>query len=266
MPKINCAFCSKEKQIYPYQIKKSTTGLFFCDNKCSGQYYTKEHPVKICKICGQEKHPKNGICESQFFKRTNNLEKLGFDVSKIGTKDIFAEYNRIKDKLEQLYYVEEKSMLVIMKMFDIPSTRTLDLLFRFFDIKSKNFSDAAKQALKHRRSIPHSNTRYMTGTHTSWEGNEIYYRSSYELDYMKTLDEAKVSYQGENYLRFEYYDTQMQKMRIAVPDFYLPESNTIVEIKGNWTYNPQNMIDKVKAYKEAGYNFKLILEHKEIDV
>ena len=26
------------------------------------------------------------------------------------------------------------------------------------------------------------------------------------------------------------------------------------------------MIDKVKAYKENGYNFKLILEHKETDI
>ena len=26
------------------------------------------------------------------------------------------------------------------------------------------------------------------------------------------------------------------------------------------------MLDKVKAYKELGYNFKLILEHKEVDI
>ena len=26
------------------------------------------------------------------------------------------------------------------------------------------------------------------------------------------------------------------------------------------------MLDKVKAYKKLGYNFKLILEHKEVDI
>ena len=82
---------------------------------------------------------------------------------------------------------------------------------------------------------------------------------------MKELDKAKISYQGEGYLRFEYYDTQMNKKRTAYPDFYLPESNTIVEIKSKFTLNPQNMVDKVKAYKEAGYNFKLILNHKEVE-
>jgi predicted nuclease of restriction endonuclease-like RecB superfamily len=55
------------------------------------------------------------------------------------------------------------------------------------------------------------------------------------------------------------------KQRVAIPDFYLSESNTIVEIKSNWTYDEQNMKDKFKVYKEHGYNFKLILEGKEVD-
>lgn len=264
---VQCAYCGKDKEILRYQWKRSKTQLFFCDNKCSGSYYKKDYPVQTCKVCGEPKHPNNGICESQFFKQSVNLQKIGFDISKIGTKDIFAEYDIIKEKLEKLYYVEEESILTLMKKFDIPSTRTFDLLFKFFDIKARNFSNACHNSLKHGRLTPgHSNYKYMTGWHTSWEGHEIYYRSSYELEYMKALDEAKISYQGENYVRFEYYDTQMKKMRVALPDFYLPESNTIVEIKSNWTYNPQNMIDKAKAYREAGYNFKLILEHKEVDI
>ena len=39
--------------------------------------------------------------------------------------------------------------------------------------------------------------------------------------------------------------------------------NMIVEIKSTFTYDEQNMKDKVKAYNEQGYNFKLILEHQE---
>ena len=269
MPKINCAFCGKEKQVYPYQIKKSKTGLLFCNNKCQAHYYNPPKEVKKCKICGQEKHPKNGICEAQFLRSPVNLQKMGFDVSKIGTKDVFNEYNKLKDKIENLYFNEEKSTLDLMKMFNIPSTLTMHLLFKFLGLKRRELTKSqflsyknGKQPIKAFSDKIH----YKHGFHTSWEGKELFYRSSYELDYMKALDEAQVSYEGENYLRFEYYDTQMQKMRIAVPDFYLPESNTIVEIKSNYTYDPQNMIDKVKAYKEAGYNFKLILEHKETDI
>lgn len=32
------------------------------------------------------------------------------------------------------------------------------------------------------------------------------------------------------------------------------------------TIDIQNMKDKVKKYRELGYNFKLILEHKEVDI
>lgn len=55
----------------------------------------------------------------------------------------------------------------------------------------------------------------------------------------------------------------LKKKRIAIPDFYLVDNNEIVEIKSNWTYDEQNMKDKIKVYKDNGYNVKLILEHKE---
>lgn len=67
-------------------------------------------------------------------------------------------------------------------------------------------------------------------------------------------------------MRIQYFDTQKNKQRIAIPDFYLPETNTIVEIKSSWTLDIQNMKDKFIAYKKLGYNTKLIYEHKEVDI
>ena len=61
----------------------------------------------------------------------------------------------------------------------------------------------------------------------------------------------------------KYFNTNLNEYHCAIPDFYLPETNTIVEIKSNWTLDIQEMKDKVKAYKDLGYNFKLILEHKD---
>lgn len=52
--------------------------------------------------------------------------------------------------------------------------------------------------------------------------------------------------------------------RGAIPDFYIPSTNTIIEIKSSWTLDEQNMKDKMKAYLDLGYNFKLICDHKEI--
>ena len=65
--------------------------------------------------------------------------------------------------------------------------------------------------------------------------------------------------------RFWYWDSQEQKQRVAIPDFYIPEQNLIVEIKSNYTYDEQNMIDRVKSFKDHGYKFKLMLNKKEID-
>lgn len=51
---------------------------------------------------------------------------------------------------------------------------------------------------------------------------------------------------------------------MAIPDFYIPSENKIVEIKSDWTYDEQNMKDRIKAYKKHGYTVDVILEHKLI--
>ena len=79
----------------------------------------------------------------------------------------------------------------------------------------------------------------------------------------KELDEQKIDYEVES-LVIPYFDSQKEKYRCAIPDFYIPNQNLIVEIKSNWTLNKQNMIDKFESYKQLGYNYKLICEHKEI--
>lgn len=63
-------------------------------------------------------------------------------------------------------------------------------------------------------------------------------------------------------LRILYWDSQVLKNRIAVPDFLILDENKIVEIKGAYKYDEQNMIDKKKAYLKKGYKFELIYEHK----
>ena len=56
----------------------------------------------------------------------------------------------------------------------------------------------------------------------------------------------------------------LAKERVAIPDFYLPRTNEIVEIKSTWTYNKQEMNDKFEAYRNLGYIPKLILDRKEV--
>ena len=105
--------------------------------------------------------------------------------------------------------------------------------------------------------------QYKQQWHITWNNKEVYLRSSYELDYAKELDKHQIDYEVE-FKHIKYWNSLKQEYRCAIPDFYIPSTNTIVEIKSNWTLNIQNMKDKMKAYKDLGYNFKLICDHKEI--
>ena len=91
--------------------------------------------------------------------------------------------------------------------------------------------------------------------------------STFECHCFLRLDECKIPYFYEK-VRIKYFDTQRNKERVAVPDFYLPETKELVEIKSSWTLKGkvQEMKDKFKAYREQGYNPKLILDKVEQDL
>ena len=67
------------------------------------------------------------------------------------------------------------------------------------------------------------------------------------------------------HLRIKYFDTQENQYRIAIPDFYLPESNTIIEVKATYWLDEINMQNKKASYANLGYKFKLYLDHQIID-
>lgn len=260
---VQCAYCGKPKEVFACYIKRSKSNLFFCDNKCSAQYRYRLNEKPKCGVCGLPKHDDNGICKSRFFINTETLDKVGFNTNTIGTPDVFVECDKLKCRLYDLYYIENKSLVEIKEMFCIRNIRSIELLFNLLNIERRDFRESVVNSYDTGRANTSCN-KYLRGYHVSWEGLVMFYRSSYELDYMIELDKQRIKYRGENYLKFEYYDTQMKKMRTALPDFYLPETNTIVEIKSCWTYDRQNMIDRVSVYTKNGYSFKLILDHKEV--
>ena len=60
----------------------------------------------------------------------------------------------------------------------------------------------------------------------------------------------------------EYFDSKKKRTRFAIPDFYLPDHNVIIEVKSRVTFDKRNMLDKINAYLEQGYDFVLEYEHK----
>lgn len=211
----------------------------------------KQHS-KRCNVCGQTICQYPDICKSCFLKQHNNpsiatkLVNLGFDLSSIGTPRVYQEVFKMFRILRKLYYKLELSTIDIQKIIKAKSARSVELLFKFAGIVRRSSTQSVRIAYKQGKCHkPHVNSKipYKQGWHTTWENKQVFYRSSYELNYAKSLDEQQIEYNCES-PRIVYFDSQRQTERVAIPDFHLLKTNTIVEIKSSFTYNRQEMIDK----------------------
>lgn len=231
----------------------------------------KEVSPGCCHVCG-EYHCKKKFCKKHNFQQLIGLVKhFGFNAKIIGTSEVFKEFNRVRKIIYDLYWIEGKSLLELGKMFGFSDGRMPSYLFKILEIPLRTLSQATSNSIKlgKLKIVSDKNCGIIKNIkqswHETWNGEKVYLRSSYELDYAKELDFNRVKYCVE-YLKVEYYDSILNKMRIAIPDFYLPDTNEIVEIKSDFTLNIQEMIDKFNKYKELGYFPKLILEHEEVDL
>lgn len=228
--------------------------------------------AKICSICGSE-NCSHEFCRKHNLQQLNGLVKyLGFDKTAIGTDRVFDEFKRIRDMVYNLYWNLGYSRVDLGKKFGYPGgTMPMNVLKRTLEIPSRTQSEAVSNAiLLNKTSLPKIDQttgfiKCTTEHHITWTGKEVYLRSSYEIDYANFLDKNKILYSVEE-LRLEYYDSQQNRIRIAVPDFYLPLTNELVEIKSDFTLNIQEMTDKFNEYRKQGYVPKLILEKEEIDL
>lgn len=216
-----------------------------------------------CWFCGKL-HCKNDICKKLTAANVRNLIKyFNFNSNTLGTENAILEYNRIKNELIDLYFIKRLPSKELEKIYNYPS-HINQQIFPMFDLIGRNLSESVILSyLEHRMPEKDIKNQYHSTWHTTWDDKEVYLRSSYELEYAQELDSKQIKYDVES-LRIKYFDTQENSYRCAIPDFYLPDTNTIVEIKSTWTYDEQNMKDKFRAYKDLGYNTKLILDKKEL--
>ena len=195
---------------------------------------------------------------------------MGFDSTKIGTKEVKKEFNRVSKMIYNLYWNENYSLTDLAQKFNykrIIPAKTMDNL----EIPRRSFSESNKIALltgKRNLQSPKHNHIFKNKIihHITWDGREVCLRSSYEEDFANLLDLKQIKYYVEK-IRIKYLDTTRNgEERIAVPDFYLPDTNELIEIKSDFTLDIENLILKFEEYKKNGYTPKLILEHKEIDL
>ena len=273
--KHNCSkFCSKSCAAKFNNKSRIESGWKPSEEQCKKtsntlkQYYsthkhsTHKHKltiIKHCKWCGaikgQCKRP--DICKHhQMIK--SMIKYFGFDNATIGTEKLYEEFEKCRNLLIEEYWDNNLSLSKIADKYSYPDAGTLGQFFKNLQIVTRNRIDAIIKA-----NIV--SNRYHCGYHIDWQNNKWFFRSSYEEKQMIEYDSQKINYQVES-LRILYYDDVLCRQRVAIPDFYLPDTNEIIEIKSSYTYNEQNMKNKFKAYIKHGYNPKLILNFKETKV
>lgn len=215
-----------------------------------------------CKICGALR----GECKDPYvcskYRSFSRLVKFGFDINTKGTEKVINEFYRVRNIIKKFYLLNGSNNDKLIETFNYyggPSN--FHKILKTLDIQTRNLSEGQIFSLEsgNRIDMPQVNS-YHDEYHKTWDNNIVYLRSSYETDYANILDDNKIHYEVES-LKIKYFDTQLNKERIAIPDFYIRDKNLIVEIKSNFTLDI-----KVISYKNNGYDFKLILEHKEVDL
>jgi hypothetical protein len=233
------------------KIGKSVNKYFDLQNK----------KIKYCKYCGSEKNKCKVFEVCKKYRIFPTLIKyFGFDESKIGTKQIYEEYYRIRNLLIEDYYDNKLSLPDLIKKYKHNNIRNFSKIINSLEIKLRNLSESRVLTILNGKNILNNfkNSKYKHGWHTTWNNKKVFYRSSLELNYANKLDEQKIDYEMET-LRILYWDSQKLIQRVAIPDFYLPDKNKIIEIKCDYTLDKQNMKDKEIAYKQHGYKFELII-------
>ncbi len=290
---IVCEKCGKQEEVHSSSCRKLCSNCYLekqkeiKKNKKIKPFYGEElkrNPIikeKIfyCTYTGNFCKYKNcdcyfqkiGFCvnHSGVTQKFNTLNKyLHFKEESIGDYNLLInEFLYMKYKVQQLIDSGLTTGEVCEKFTG--SAKKGNTIFKLLGINVRNLSEATKNSFltgKHNFCKNQFFTyNFITENHKSWNDHEYFLRSSYEIEYANYLDKQKIDYKVEA-LRIEYFDTIQNKKRIAIPDFYLPKTNTIVEIKSKFTIDIQNMKDKFKAYQLLGYNTKLIYEHKETNI
>lgn len=219
----------------------------------------------ICKYCGCVTPNKRLCCEEckQYLNYTRTFKKLGLTQGSLKNR-----FDNTQKLLCEEYFDNKESLCTLVKKYNLDVTT----IYRF--IKNdprgcRSISDGLKLAIEEGR-LDFSKTyhnSFITGQHKSWDGKVYTYRSSWEDKYMNILDERKVNYMFEPF-HIEYYDSIKNTNRYAFPDFYLPDTNEIIELKSTYTLDGkiQEMKDKFKAYEELGYKPKLLLDWEFVDI
>jgi len=208
--KKNCTNCGKE-------FTPLSSRGYFCSHKCNIDYKTSKTEIKICPICKKEfKHLRRVTCSDKcYFLYVGKKAKL--------TNKKRNNYNKIGDIRRNItcndYYGEKKSKELRKKMSEsrlegFRSGKISNTLTKYY-LKGNNFNRKYKY-------------------------KENYFRSNWEVKVVKWLDDNNITweYETKNCL------FKLSSGRYYIIDFFLPELNKWIEVRGFWDKNSIKKCDE----------------------
>jgi len=247
---VGCPIITKKrgKAISVYRIKESELG---------------QNPMQNSDIC------KKNHSNLRNKRASLSLKKLG----KLGLLPQQIESNRLKEKRRkniiksvqrlikegkhprQLENPSQKRLRTQKISKSIKKLASQNKLFTQNMTKTQKINLGKKISKKLREGIKTGRIKLSS----SWKKvpyKGIILRSCWEKETAKFLDTNKIKWAYES-LIIPYFDTQRKFIANTIPDFYLPSTNTIIEVKSNAEFRSQNTKDKIKGIRKKGYEVYL---------
>lgn len=214
----------------------------FCSHSCSAKYSNvhrvlnrpkkeRKRSYKKCTYCGNIRC-NNRICVFLRHGGIKTFKKFGFDALSV---------EKFKEKLKSL--LRNSSIFEICYNYDVQLNSMCGLL-DVLNLKKK------------------TSRKFGQGFwYTTWNNKKVFLRSSLELKMAKEFDNQQIDY-VVNGLKIPYINSRGLR-KIYIPDFYIPSKNLVVETKGSH-FLDEECKPKSIATKDLGYNYKFILDGKEI--
>jgi hypothetical protein len=239
------------KEYYDKHHRQSDEGFCYCGNE------TKYHGFSYSKYCSNKCCMKSEETRKAISERfINNPEALeSFRKSRIGVN------NNIEKRKQT---IENKCKTLGISLEEYYSTHSKKAYKSMTNVQIK------KRTLKRMETIENSTGNF--GGRSGYKSynffDEIVSLQGYEpivLDYMinsMNLTKQQIKVGKSNVPIINY--SEGDKQRMYFPDFYLPESNLLVEVKSKYTYNlhKENVKNKCIAALNSGYSILVFVLNK----
>jgi len=273
-----CDVCDNVKSLeYRHYYKNfQKYNLYTCSSKCCkikrektnlkkyGYLYhsmDKNKFVKKVKKTSQKKYGKDYYMQTDEW--SNRVKKT--NITKYGFKSPLQS-EIIKDKIKKTNLSKYGNEVARRNEIINDKIKKTNLLKYGFEVASK--SEIIKERVKKTNKTkygfdwPNQNqeiyNKIRIGAFKTKKYKNLYYKSSYELDFIKFCEEKNIPI--ENAPTIKYLDNGIKK--VYFPDFYLPENNLIIEIKSKYTYDKEKDLNELKKYFciKNNYNFIFIID------